>query len=188
MNTGTAIFLTVVLLVGAFIGLGYLINHSMDQEDKIQQLQEQLKQSQQELDTARQVNLGDEAKIQHLQDQVNKLTQILEQAQVSSPQMGQNFNTALPISDPMPSGQIFNMGVGKLVKIILMVVLVAAALYEAYVIWRIRTTTLVARRSSNDVAGAKRGLVENQRIVTVRMTRIQLSQYLKYQRMHQESK
>jgi hypothetical protein len=86
MSTGKAIFLIVVLLVGSFISLGYLIRQSMSQDNEIRMLEDQIRTLQAALDEATKKAEMDQNRIQDLEDQVKILEVEIAQANMAASQ------------------------------------------------------------------------------------------------------
>ena len=84
MSTGKAIFLIVVLLVGSFISLGYLIKQSMSQDTEIRMLKDQIRTLQTALDEAKKKAEMDQNTIHGLEDQVKTLEGKVAQAKTAA--------------------------------------------------------------------------------------------------------
>lgn len=82
MNTGTAIFLIVLLLVGSFIGLGYTINHSATLQTKVKQLEGENQTLNDALATEESARIKVENQVSALQKRIDDLSNALEQERI----------------------------------------------------------------------------------------------------------
>jgi hypothetical protein len=181
MNAGMAIFLIVVLLVGSFMGLGYLFNQSMNQVDEISALKKQLLDTQAALDSAEKTHETDQNRIQELEGQVNILEEKIAEVNkiAATPTKNCNIGEFTPPQNLQSSYGSFGnwLFVSSLAFLI-----IGSVIYRIYILKkngrddrpiqseRIITTYQTAQLSAKE------------KVVNIPMTYMQLQRYINYQR------
>lgn len=201
MNTGTSIFLIVLVLIASFAGLGYLINQNantgeqlgtaqtrIDQLEaeirrlnlEIESLNEKLSQSQTETARERQAKEAALGEVQRLQAQVVQLAGLLEQERAarSQPEGSPNLSVSNPALVIEPAAALTpQLGSGNNLVTWLML----ATLFIAMVTgWGMVLRTVRLSQPER----TRRPQPAPEQPLTVRMTRQQMQEYIAWRRQH----
>jgi hypothetical protein len=196
MNAGTAVFLIVLVLIGSFAGLGYLINQNvaaMQDRDEAQShssaveaanasLQQQLAQSQAETASEREAKEAAYSEARRLQAQVTELTEQLNQcnllqgqASVDEPVEVQAQTPSTPNQAVEPAAPAAQSGSGSNTITWLMLATVFITMVTGWGVV-LRTVRLSQPERTHRPQPA------TEQPLTIRMTREQMQEYVAWKR------
>ncbi len=177
MNIGAAIFLTILLLVCSLIGLGYSVSQSFILQNKLDQLSRDNENLDSLLATEQSKRIKAETQVTTLQKQVTDLAAILEQERYLRSQAEQK---ALDLEKKVQQTNVSEERIdhyavataqNSIGLVFLLVVLFQVGNWRRHVR---RVLGILSHSGST---------IRQEEILTIRVTRQQLKDYLRFQRM-----